>query len=560
LTRGKGEPIHLSVDAPSEGEQPRSRRSRLRVLEAAIASFAERGYEATSYKDIAALAGVSVGLACRYFPSKEHFVLALYDRLANELEDWADQLPEGTVAARFEAAMAAKLRLVAPHRQTLTALAARAFDPKSRTSVLGPGTEVVRSKVAGVMWLVVCGASDAPEATEAARLARLLYALHLLLVLLFLQVDDPKTTEEATELVCKGLALRSILPDLLPGLVSKGVGAGGLGARIETLFERAFGTSRTLAPTEASRRVLDRIFRRRRLLASPTSGRDGAAPPEAPLAARSLHLASVQSFIDAKEPIQLVLPAFPAKAPNPKKVLGKLPDAAESLALESLAALLRDITEAHRPGAELVICSDGHVFADVVGVSDADVRAYRRELELRIAELGDRRVRFFGLEDAMGEGSPDKMRAWLMASYGETEEAIHARAKASPAHAAQLDGIHRFLFEDEIARSPSLTRTQARKATRARAYEVVRRSDAWGRLVAAAFPRAVRLSIHPQPEVSSKIGIWLVSSEDAWLTPWHAVALVDGDRARLVHRSDAEALGAVVVEEDGRPSYMERRA
>jgi pyoverdine/dityrosine biosynthesis protein Dit1 len=537
------------VEAPTQGKQPRSRRSRLRVLEAALASFAKRGYEATSYKEIAALAEVSVGLACRYFPSKESFVLALYDRLANELEHWAGELPEGTVAVRFRAAMGEKLRLIEPHRQTLTALAARAFDPTSRTSVLGSGTEVVRSKVAGVMWLVVCGASDAPASAEAGRLARLLYGLHLLLVLLSFQVEDPKVVSEATDLVCAGLALRNLVPDL---------GAGALLARVDALFSHAFATSRSLAPSDAARRVLDRIFRRRRLLqlsGDPTSG--SYAPVEVSEASRSLHLGRIQSFIEAKEPIQLVLPAFPAKAPNLRKVLGKLPDAAEWLALESLDQLLDDITEAHAPGAELVICSDGHVFADAVGVPDPDVRAYRAELERMLLELGSRRIRVFGLEDAMGKGTPDRMRAWLMASYAQTEEEVHARAKASKAHAAQLDGIHRFLFEDEVVRHPSSTRSQARKAARAQAYEVVRRSDAWGRLVAAAFPRAVRLSIHPQPDVSSKIGVWLLGSEDQWLTPWHAVALMGGERARLIHRSDAEALGAVVVEEEGRASYME---
>jgi pyoverdine/dityrosine biosynthesis protein Dit1/AcrR family transcriptional regulator len=520
-------------------EQARSRRSRLRVLEAAVELIGEGGYDATTVQQIAARAGVSVGLVCRYFPTKEHFALALYDRLASALEEWAKEMPAGSVAERYAAVMEKKLELLEPHRRTLVALAARALDPRARAHVFGPGTEVVRSKVAGVFLLAACGATDAPSRDECARLARMLYGVHLLLVLLFLQDEDPKakTARGAIGLARAALSLGGPLI------------AGPLGAHVDALFGRAFGTSRALAAGETAGLVLERIFRRRRVLPGiATEPSEGA---------RALHLPRVQSFVDAGERIQLVLPAFPAKAPNAEKVLGKLPDAAEALALESLEALLQEIAEAYPPGAELVVCSDGHVFADVVGVSDADVRAYRRGLETMLAGLSSDRIRMFDLGDAFGLASPAAARRALLETYAPALEEIHERAAGSPAQRALVDGIHRFLFEDEVARSPKQSRTQSRNLTRPRAYEVVRRSEAWGRLVAAAFPRALRLSIHPQPDVSSKIGIALLQSDDAWLTPWHGVALLGGDRARLVRRREAESLGAKVREEDGRPMFME---
>jgi pyoverdine/dityrosine biosynthesis protein Dit1/AcrR family transcriptional regulator len=520
-----------------DDEQPRARRSRLRILEAALDLFATEGYERATLQRVAKAAGTSVGLACRYFPAKEQFVLALYDRLARQLEEWSVDMPQGTVADRFRAAVEKKLELVASHRATLLAVAGKALDPAARANVLGPATEVVRSKVAGVFWLAVVGATDAPPGADAARLARMLYGVHLLLILIALQ-GDAKATQGAIDLAHLALA-------------SGGVAAVGalFGDRVDAVFGSTLSTSRALATEGAARLVLDRIFRRRRTL--PGASRE---PSES---ARTLHLGRIEALMASRERIQLVLPAFPAKAPNAEKVLGKLPDAAESLALESLAELLEEIREAYPPGGELVICSDGHVFADVVGVSDADVRAYRRALEAMIDELATEHIKFFGLEDAFGEVSASKARELLLASYGDTEAAVRARAKGSPIHAAQVDGIHRLLFEDEVVRAPKQSRTQSRNVTRARAYEVVRRSDAWGNLVATAFPQAVRLSIHPQPDVSPKIGIALLATTDAWLTPWHGVALFEGDRARLVHRRDAERLGAVVVEEDGRPCAME---
>ena len=521
-------------------EQPRARRSRLRILEAALELFASEGYERATLQRVAKAAGTSVGLACRYFPAKEQFVIALYDRLARQLEEWSVDMPSGTVADRFRATVEKKLALVDAHRATLLAVAGKALDPSARANVLGPATEVVRSKVAGVFWLAVVGATDAPSGAsahvDAARLARMLYGVHWLLLLVALQ-GDAKATKGAVDLAYSALASGNV------------AALGALfGDRVDSVFGAALGTSRALATADKAWLVLDRIFRRRRTLPG--------APREPSEAARTLHAGRIEAFMASKERVQLVLPAFPAKAPNATKVLGKLPDAAESLALESLAELLEEIREAYSPGAELVICSDGHVFADVVGVSDADVRAYRRGIEAMISELDTDRVKFFGLEDAFGEVSAPRARELLMASYGESEETVRARAKASAACAVQVDGIHRLLFEDEVVRAPKQSRTQARNATRARAYEVVRRSDAWGSLVATAFPRAIRLSIHPQGDVSPKIGIALLSTDDAWLTPWHGTALLEGDRARLVHRAEAERLGAVVVEEDGRPYAM----
>ena len=43
--------------------------------------IAERGYDATTLRDVAERAGVSAGLLYRYFPSKRAVVLALYDEL-----------------------------------------------------------------------------------------------------------------------------------------------------------------------------------------------------------------------------------------------------------------------------------------------------------------------------------------------------------------------------------------------------------------------------------------------------------------------------------------------
>jgi AcrR family transcriptional regulator len=172
---------------------PKARRTRERILEAALALFADRGYEATTMRDVAREVGASVGLAYRYFASKEEFALALYMRLAEESEEWArDGLAGGTVAERFEAAMLAKLDQVSPHRGSLAALLTSALDPNSRLSTLGEGTAAVREKMVGVFLEVVRGASDAPGEKQAMQLGSVLYALHLAIILYWFHDRTPE--------------------------------------------------------------------------------------------------------------------------------------------------------------------------------------------------------------------------------------------------------------------------------------------------------------------------------------------------------------------------------
>ncbi len=175
------------------GLTPKAMRTRERILEAALRLFGERGYEATTMRDVAREAGASLGLAYRYFASKEEFALALYMRLAGESEEWAREgLPKGTVAQRFEAAMVAKLDQVSPHRDPLSALLARTLDPNSRLSALGEGTAAVREKMGGVFEEAVRGASDTPGEKQQRELGNVLYALHLAILLYWFHDKTPE--------------------------------------------------------------------------------------------------------------------------------------------------------------------------------------------------------------------------------------------------------------------------------------------------------------------------------------------------------------------------------
>jgi pyoverdine/dityrosine biosynthesis protein Dit1 len=71
----------------------------------------------------------------------------------------------------------------------------------------------------------------------------------------------------------------------------------------------------------------------------------------------------IYSHVKASRPICLCLPAFPFKSPNStRKVLGRLPDKAEEVALAHLNGLCLAIGDLYPPGAKLTIISDGLVY------------------------------------------------------------------------------------------------------------------------------------------------------------------------------------------------------
>jgi pyoverdine/dityrosine biosynthesis protein Dit1 len=48
----------------------------------------------------------------------------------------------------------------------------------------------------------------------------------------------------------------------------------------------------------------------------------------------------------------------------------------------------------------------------------------------------------------------------------------------------------------------------------------------------------------------------MIRTRDNWLTPWHGVAMDDGNSVTLIKRSTAEKLNASVVWRNGRPSHF----
>lgn len=72
---------------------------------------------------------------------------------------------------------------------------------------------------------------------------------------------------------------------------------------------------------------------------------------------------NVVEQVKNREPVRMILPAFPFKSPNARdKVLGVMPDLGEELALYHLNSLCENIGRVYEPGADVYISSDGLVY------------------------------------------------------------------------------------------------------------------------------------------------------------------------------------------------------
>ncbi|MFJ6748169.1 MULTISPECIES: L-tyrosine/L-tryptophan isonitrile synthase family protein [unclassified Streptomyces] len=315
--------------------------------------------------------------------------------------------------------------------------------------------------------------------------------------------------------------------------------------------------------TQVSHRVLELLYRYQRVdealaadKAGETEGDDTPGSAHCP-ACSEVHQARIERFIEREEPLHFVVPAFPAKSPNQSKVLGALPDLGEQVALGFLQSMCDYVAHFYSPGARVTICSDGHVFGDVVGVSDTAATDYRESLMGMISASHLSSLDMVGLDDAFGSMAYPKMRQKLEEDYSSTLQELKEDVRSNESTRALFNGIHRFMFEDAVARGGGeSSRTKLRNDSKDTAYQTILRSNAWSRVVAEMFPEAIRLSIHPQAPHSEKFGLQLMRTRDGWLTPWHGVVLDDGVNRSLVKRWEAEKLQASIVWRDGRPSHF----
>ncbi|MEO7095919.1 MAG: TetR/AcrR family transcriptional regulator [Polyangiales bacterium] len=166
----------------------KSTKTRERLLKKALALFQKKGVEATTMRAIAKAAGMSLGAAYYYFPSKEALVFAYYEDNQAELEAVVASAT-GTLRERLGTIFHAKLETIRPQRKMLAAIVQRLVDPTDPVGAFSAQTRAVRDRAMAVLETVLADSGLPADVMPLA--TRALWLLQMAMMLVYVNDDSP---------------------------------------------------------------------------------------------------------------------------------------------------------------------------------------------------------------------------------------------------------------------------------------------------------------------------------------------------------------------------------
>jgi AcrR family transcriptional regulator len=175
----------------------KSERTQALIMQAALELFGEQGYDATTMRQIAQRAGVSVGNSYYYFESKEQLIQAFYAEFA--LLTTSSVGPSvasiGPLDQRIVAAMNAWFELATPYHRFFEVFLRNAADFSSPNSPFSEASAIVRQKSYDAWKLVLSEATDAPSPEQLGpiydRLPQILWLYALSIIAVWSQDPTP---------------------------------------------------------------------------------------------------------------------------------------------------------------------------------------------------------------------------------------------------------------------------------------------------------------------------------------------------------------------------------
>lgn len=173
---------------------PKSERTREAIRAAAVTSFRDNGYDATTIRALASELGIAVGSAYYHFPSKSHLVQELYVDVAHAHAAATAQMlnSESKLAVRIRESFLLSLELLEPYRAHASEFLVAGMRPGDDANPLSPASENARDEFRRTFSAVVTGATDRIPADIAAVLPDALYRLNLLASLAWVQDVSPE--------------------------------------------------------------------------------------------------------------------------------------------------------------------------------------------------------------------------------------------------------------------------------------------------------------------------------------------------------------------------------
>lgn len=193
----------MTLPTPSKAEATRAR-----ILQVALARFREKGFDATTMRDIAQAAGMSLGATYYHFDSKEALVMAFYEESQEALQD---RIPEAMathkdLASRIRVVLELRFEQFGPYRAMLGALFRNAADPQHPLSPFSPQTRPIRDLAIAHFEEAVRGGDVKVPKDLQAHLPRLLWMYQMGLILFWIH-DRSEGQARTRALLDKSLPL-----------------------------------------------------------------------------------------------------------------------------------------------------------------------------------------------------------------------------------------------------------------------------------------------------------------------------------------------------------------
>lgn len=192
---------------------PRTKAERTRALirDTAVASFRARGFDDTTLRLIAQEAGVSLGNAYYYFPTKNHLVQELYVEVQREHRAVAEPLlAEHTdLVERLGVVYRTGLATLEPFHAFAPGFLSAAVSPKSPINPLAEDSTEARQLAVGLFTEAVAGAKHSlPD--DLARSLPEVFWLGYLLLAMFWVYDTSPGRERTLRLLERGLKVLAL--------------------------------------------------------------------------------------------------------------------------------------------------------------------------------------------------------------------------------------------------------------------------------------------------------------------------------------------------------------
>lgn len=195
--------------------------TRAKIVSAALTLVTEGGYDAASMRAIASRAGVSVGNAYYYFPSKAHLIQAFYEQTHRALVEAAGPVMarERTLEARIRGVLWAWFTIIDPYHEAAGALFTAAADPASPLNPFGEESEPARREAIRLYDEIVAGSSSHVPEDLRVELPTLLWTAHMGVTLFWVHDRSPRRQRTAVLIDrAPSLMVRIIALSRLPGV------------------------------------------------------------------------------------------------------------------------------------------------------------------------------------------------------------------------------------------------------------------------------------------------------------------------------------------------------